>query len=224
MNTKKKKMNNIPDYKLCNHKWVKDEFYFDYYCEYCFVIQNEIEFEPYKKTKPSIPIWRKDHDRGRWTGYALDYFRGSYNDDWSDVAWKYIVEDIPNPFTWYEVYKQFQKYNSSEYWTGFGSFIGFRNPLNKTILYYCDKYTNYRLKNYRINYLYLIYKFTQLFGEPYDERFIPLKGTKGWIYRMDEWWKEFCAKEWFEFKVTRIYKIKWNRQKVLKKFHEPQVV
>lgn len=210
----------LADCTKCKHILEYDLESADQYCVLCHQIvgsQEIIEINKDKVKQANIPIWRRDHDRARWTGYLLDYAKGYYNHEIIDSCWKYLLNDIPEVFSWYDIYKIYHYYKLNDYWIGFGDKVGLKIKLNTQILYYADKYTDYRKGKYRISYMYLIYKFTQLFGEPHDERFVPLKGKLTWIIKMDDWWKEFCAKEWFEFKPTKIYYLKWNKLDELQK-------
>ncbi len=191
----------------------------DIYCIKCYeiIVENDVlnlsKYENEKVKQANIPIWRRDHDRARFTGYTLEYMSGYYIHEYVDRLWLYIMEEVPNKFKWFDVYKVGQKYRIGDDWLGFGTYIGLKPKLNRMIVDYADKYTNYKIGIYRVSYLYLLYKFTQLFAEDeHDCRFIPLKGQLKWILKMDHWWKKFCLKEWFQYKPTRIYELTWNKK------------
>lgn len=204
----------------CKCNSILDRDTSDYFCSKCFRIHKHelsIVNEKFEKnTNNFIPIWKREHDRNRFTKYNLEYLKGYYNDDINTWTWRFICEEIPKQFTWYEVHQVFRKYNLGDYWLAFGSFIHVKHKLTKFIISRADYFTDLKIGTYRINYIYLIYKFLQLYGESeHDCRWIPLKGKIKWITKMDTWWKEICEKENFKFIPTRIYKLTWNKEKVL---------
>lgn len=211
--------------RVCKHLPVLDGVDGDTVCVRCFQIlkfstdtfQKEATYVRKKKVQAQLPIWRRDHDRNRWNTYVLEYLKGTYQNELNPQCWDFLCQEVPECFLWYDVAKIFHHYKLGDFWISFGTYIGYPPKLNSAVVYYANKYTNTKKGKYRVNYLYLLYKFTQLFGEdPHDARFIPLKGKLVWIYHMDLWWKKFCAKEWFEFKPTLVYKLKWNKRAKLK--------
>lgn len=203
---------------LCNCKLDIDTS--DYYCTKCFTIHKHemnIVHEKYEKNKNNfIPIWKRDHDRNRFTKYNLEYLHGIYNENINIWTWRFILQEIPEEFTWYEVHQVFRKLNIGDYWLSFGSYIQANAKLNKHIIAKADRFTDLKIGLYRINYFYLLYKFTQLYSEnEHDCKWIPLKGKIKWITKMDEWWKTICEQEKFTFIPTRIYRLSWNKLKYL---------
>jgi hypothetical protein len=203
----------------CHHISNIDDVTKDIYCAKCNRILLQCDLvEKYNKEEEKIKqahifIWKRDHDRNRFTKYILGYLNGYYYQDIIEQCWLSIFKELPDIFIWYDVYKIFQLYRLGDQWLSFGYYIGYKCKLNSKIIYYSNLYTNEKIDQYRISYLYLLYKFTQLFGEnEHDCRFIPLKGKLKWIVKMDHWWKSFCLKHWFEFKPTRIYNFKWNKK------------
>jgi hypothetical protein len=209
----------------CKHDCTLDYTSNDFYCSKCFIIHtNELSIRNENRERDRgngnlshfIPIWKREHDRGRFTKYTLEYLKGMYNDDINNWTWRFILQDIPEQFTWYEVHQVFRKNNVGIYWTGFGHYIGFKIGVTPNIVQWAEKFTDEKIGRYRINYMYLIYKFIQL--EEKDShlcRFIPLKGKLKWVTKMDEWWSKLCEKEKIPFIPTRIYKLKWNKAEQL---------
>lgn len=176
------------------------------------VLDNKYEKNP----NGYIPIWKRTHDRGRFTGYMLEYLSGMHNDDISDLSWWYICNEIPEYFTWYDVHKAYRTVKLNDYWLGFGCFIEGKSQLNKKIVDLADSFTHCKINLYRVNYIYLIYKFTQLYAEDeHDARWIPLKGKLKWVTKMDAWWEMICKTYNFQFKPTKIYKLKWKKQYII---------
>lgn len=224
----------------CKHEEFNDKESGDIICKKCFVIISS-EFindnEDDKIKNFGIHYWKRDYDRARWTTYAIEYMKGYKNDELPRQLWLQLAREVPDPLKWYDIYKVFHNYQIgkdknrtgvSDHWMGFGAFFKIPIIFNEQILYYAEKYSNKKINKNRINYNYLLYKFTQLFGDIEDQaKFIPLKGSKTWCENMDIWWKKFCLKEWFEFKPTKIYQINWCKQKelhLLDKSLNPKVI
>lgn len=198
----------------CDHWWFYDYDLGASICEKCLAQDILIipEIDNYvKKQSGKEKIWKQGHDRGRWTRYVLGYLNGEYNYQLDEQCWCMIIKRVPENFTWYQVYKVFQKLNLKNYFTSFGSYIGLKIVINPKIVSYAEHYTNESMGKNRIPYLYLLFKFTQMFGEEGDEKYIPIKQSGKWFERVDMWWREICKRDKLTFKSSKIYKIYWNR-------------
>lgn len=206
---------------FCHHNRNVDQDSGEVYCSKCFAICDLwfVTNDQDEKVKNSnLIVWNRNYDKSRWTNYSLDMMLGKNNHELTDQCWLELLREVPDPFTWYNVYKVFQKYQLLKYWIAFGCFIGMRPKLNKKIMDHFLKHMQMKYGKYAISYYYLLYKFTQMFGEPGDERLIPLKNSVTWVRKTDQWWSEICEKEGWEFKTTKIYKIEWKKEEFLKKF------
>lgn len=213
----------------CNHNGFIDYETSDIVCKKCLTIyRTHMISERYSRNNienSNFKYWERTDDKIRWNKYTLDYLNGVKNKELTDQLWYEMALEIPDPFTWYDVYKVFHTYRIgydktrtgiSDHWMGFGHYVGIPMIINDKILKYADKYTNKKIRINRINYNFLLYKFTQMFGEIQDqEKFIPLKNTEKWITGIDEWWKEFCIQENLKFIPTKIHKIYWNKDKYM---------
>jgi len=218
---KSKKKPKKPDRALtCKHHRLIDETYGEVYCPKCFAIHDSwFVHEPDMKNKNSnLIIWNREYDKSRWTGYSLDMMLGKNSHELTDQCWLEIIRDIPDPFRWYDVYKVFQKYYLLKYWVAFGDFIGLRPKLNQNIMNHFATYMEIGHGKYSISYYFLLYKFTQLFGEPGDEERIPLKNSAAWCRKTDIWWEQICDQHGWIFHETVQHKITWNKQEFLSKF------
>lgn len=205
----------------CIHVKKLDYIHQEYYCIKCFqIFSNELvimEDKFDKNPNGFIPIWKRDHDRGRFTKYMLEYLNGFHNEDLGTLTWWYICKEVPSSFTWYDVHKVYRSMKLHDYWLGFGHFINGEVKLNKKIVDIADSFTHSKINLYRVNYMYLIYKFTQLYSEnEHDARWIPLKGKLKWITKMDAWWFKICEMYHFKFIPTKIYVLKWNKEYIVK--------
>jgi len=205
--------------EICKHNRNIDPIYGEVYCSKCFAIYDYWYVkDPEDKGSNTMIVWNRKYDKTRWTTYSLEYMQGSKNDDLTAQLWLELIRDVPDPFRWYDVYKAFQKNQLLKYWIAFGSFIGMKIKLNRTIMDYFNKYMEIGHGKYSISYFYLLYKFTQLFGEEGDEQYIPLKNSAAWCKKTDIWWKEICEKEGWKFIQTKVYKINWDKEQFLKKY------
>lgn len=206
--------------KTCKHNRIFDWDLGDEICLKCHCVLNRImvdETDQGRIKNQGYKFLTRIHDRGRWNNYTLDYIRGDHNKEITDQTWLELGRKIPAEFTWYDVYRVFHNYSFGDEWMGFGSYFGLNAKLSPKIIESANKYTNYKIGKYRINYQFLLYKFTQLFGEDEDDcQFIPLKGKKTWVAKMDEFWMRFCQEENLNFKFTKIYKLKWDKENQLR--------
>lgn len=171
-----------------------------------------------KTNESNTVIWNRAYDKSRWTTYSLEMMSGRCNDCLPDQLWLELCREVPDPFRWYDVYKVFQRYKLLKYWIAFGSFIGYKVKLNRTIIDYFNDHMEMKYGKYCVSYMYLLYKFTQMFGEPGSEQFIPLKYSASWYRKTDGWWEIMCLENNWEYYPTKIHKIKWNKQEFLRKF------
>lgn len=205
----------------CHHNRNVDIDSGEVYCSKCFAVCDLwfVTNDQDEKVKNSnVIVWNRNYDKSRWTNYSLDLMLGKNNHELTDQCWLDLIRDVPDPFTWYNVYKAFQKNHQLRYWIAFGSFIEMKPKLNKKIMDLFIEHMQMKSGKYAISYYYLLYKFTQMFGEPGDERLIPLKNSVSWVKKTDLWWQEVCVKEGWDFKPTKIYRIEWNKEEFLKKF------
>jgi|SRR5688572_24914786 len=204
----------------CKHIRAIDTLYGEVYCPKCFAI-HDTWFVPDEDTKvknTNIIIWNREYDKSRWTGYSLDMMLGKNSHELTDQCWLEIIRDIPDPFRWYDVYKVFQKYSLLKYWVAFGDYIGMKPKLNPKIMNYFATYMEIGRNKYSVSYYFLLYKFTQMFGEKGDEERIPLKNSAAWCKKTDIWWEEICDENGWIFEKTIQHKITWNKQEFLRKF------
>jgi hypothetical protein len=205
----------------CTHRWIFDVEIGEYICNKCLMIETKIENkdESFQNQNSNLRIWIREHDRNRWTREDLEYCRGHMNDQLTDQFWIQLMREVETNFKWYQVYKIFQQYGLKKLWMGFGAFIGIKLNITKQIVTEADRYTDHKMcDTYRIPYLYLIFKFTQLYGEKHAPRTIPLKASKSWLEKADEWWKTVCKKDGLKFIPSVIYVVSWNKQEQLEKF------
>lgn len=208
----------------CHHKIELDLKNYDRYCSICFQIFSENNItnqdEELKRFNHNITIYNKQYDRNKLNGYKLEYIQGQFNDDIMDQCKLFIMEEIPDPFTWYDVAKVFLKYKLPDYWLGFGHWLGpeYKCKLTPEIVEMADEFTETKLNNYRVNYCYILYKLVQLKGEKHDCRLVPMKGKAIWLFKMDKWWEKVCEQKKFEFQVSIIYKFHWNKEERIQKF------
>lgn len=209
---------------ICKHNTKIDSKNYDEYCIDCHIILSTSNIckhdDEIKRNHHYIPLYNKEYDRAKWNGNKLEYIRGDFNNDISDQCKLFIMEEIPDPFTWYDVSKTFLKYKLPDYWLGFGKWLGpnYHCKLNRIIVNMADEYTQTKLGNYRVNYCYILYKLVQLFGNEFDARLVPMKGKAIWLYRMDKWWEKICEEKNYEFKVSIVYKFHWNKKQRIQQF------
>lgn len=204
----------------CKHERKLDMTYGEVYCSKCFAVYDNwwITEDDKKNKNSNAIIWNRNYDKSRWTNYSLDLMLGVNNHEITDRTWLELLEEIPDPCTWYEVYKIFQKYDLLKYYVAFGSFVGLKPKFNSTIMEHFEAHVDMTINQYRVSYFYLLYKFTQLFGEEGSEQYIPLKNSKAWCKKTDNWWELMCIENGWHFFPTKIHKIHWNKKYHLEKF------
>lgn len=209
----------------CEKHYIQLDFKnYDAYCIHCHQIVSESGITHYddeiKRNQHYIPIFNKEYDRTKWNVNKLEFIQGNFNINIGDETQYFIMEEIPDPFTWYDVSKVFLKYKLADYWLGFGSWLGkeYKCNLIPAVVKLAEQYTETKINNYRVNYCYILYKLTQLYGKPHDCRLVPMKGKAIWLYKMDKWWEQICNEKHYEFKVSVIYKFYWNKKARLEKF------
>lgn len=212
-------------HKPCKHRKVLDRTSGEIACQKCGVISDVWFITPQEdkatnlgNSGSNMVIWNRGYDKSRWTTYTLDILSGKSDAILTDQLWLELCREIPDPFRWYDVYKVFQRYKLLKYWMAFGHFIGMQAPLNKEIIDFFNKNVDMGHGKYCISYMYLLYKFTQMFGEPGDERLIPLKYSVAWCRKTDKWWEIMCLEHGWNFQPTKVYKIPWHKEEYLKKF------
>lgn len=206
---------------VCKHMRLLDEVYGEVCCPKCGLIHDVwfVKDHDDKVKNNNIVIWNREYDKSRWTGYSLDMMLGKNSHELTDQCWLEIMREIPDPFRWYDVYKAFQKFQLLKYWVAFGHYIGKGPKLNMQIMNYFNKYMDIGHGKYSISYYFLLYKFTQMFGDNKgDEQFIPLKNSVAWCKKTDIWWKEICKENDWVFYRTKVETISWNKEEHLRKF------
>lgn len=189
----------------------------EYVCEICHAIYDQVYVHERDLHKPEqeILIWNRNYDKARWVQNGLELLNGSKNEHFNDTLWYELLVELPNPFTWYEAYKVFHQYRITDMWTCLPSFIDLKPILNKKIVHHVYEYSDLGYTKYRISYLYLIYKFTQMFGSETEAAKIPLKGSKPWIKKTDEWWYTVCKDKGWKFIPTKMHSLKWDKENIV---------
>lgn len=208
---------------ICNHLLEVDEEEGYYYCVICYDIVDQVFITDEKDDKIKQQhqvIWSRDYDRNRWKNYGIEYLTGVNNEKLTDQIWLDVIREVPKTFTWYEVYKIFQRNNLLEYWTAFGSYVGLPVPLSMDVMKKVDQYLNYCNTKYRITYLYLMYKFVQLEQGEEMAKYIPLGRSKAWCKKTDGWWKEVCMEEKMEYRDTKLHELSWDKDNVCSKIYQ----
>lgn len=208
--------------KACRHRGRIDPVTSDHVCIKCHEIFDitMINKDVSKVKNLDILIWNREYDKSRWIWDGLEYLNGDHNDVFNCMMWKELLEEIPNPCTWYQIYQIFHKYRITDYWTCFPSYVGLAPSLNPTIVYHLFKYSHLGYTKYRISYLYLLYKFTQMFGSKEEAQKIPIKGSKPWIQKTDAWWKTICEEHAWSFIPSETVKLKWNKNFIVEALEE----
>jgi hypothetical protein len=206
--------------KTCKHSKQLDRVSGEIACTKCGVVLDMWFITPKedKGQESNLIIWNRNYDKSRWTTYTLDILHGKSNGVFTEQLWLELCREVPDPFRWYDVYKVFQKYKLLKYWMAFGNFIGKPAKLNKEIVNFFNENVEMGHGKYCISYMFLLYKFTQMFGEEGAEQFIPLKYSQAWCRKTDHWWEFICLENGWDFQPTKVYKIKWDKEEFLKKF------
>lgn len=206
--------------KSCVHQKVLDRTSGEIVCKKCGLVSDVWFIHPKEErgNESNMIIWNRAYDKSRWTTYTLEILQGKSNNQLTDQLWLELLREVPDPFRWYDVYKVFQKYKLLKYWMGFGNYIGMDVKLDKHIVNFFNEHVEMGHGKYNISYMYLLYKFVQMFGNPGDERLVPLKYSVSWCKKTDGWWEIMCLENNWEFKPTKVYKIAWNKEEILKKF------
>lgn len=195
----------------------------EYICSKCHEILGPflIHNNRHEKVKnQEILIWRQVYEKSFYVIQGIEQLMANQENTFNDLFWKEILEEIPCPCNWYQVYQVFHKYRLTYYWTCFPGYVGLRPNLSQKILYYVHQYSDIGYTKYRISYMYLLYKFTQMFGTEEDADRIPVKGSSGWFVKTDEWWKQFCEEQQWEFiPSNRKIKLHWDKEGILKQLN-----
>lgn len=230
------------EFRFTFMKWSEDEYInrflcgrvqTDIRCEECThifkyaddikicILCNMEEIELVKDSEDKNPqchmkYWRRDHDRGRWTNEILSKLKGEGEQDIFSVhIWYGIISLVPETFTWKLVYDAFKISGLEDQWLMFGWFVDLKPNLNEKVLTYTENYSNTFKGKYRFNYLYLLYKFTQLFGQEGDEMRIPIKISAYCLNKTDIEWKEICDRDKLKFIPSKVYHLKYDKSRIL---------
>lgn len=203
----------MKSYKHCKHKPRIDPVTSDWVCIKCHQIYDitMIHKDHSKVKNQEILIWNREYDKSRWIWNGLEYLNGNFNDHLNDLCWLELLQEIPNPCSWYDIYSVFHKYRITDYWTCFPSYVGIAPTIDKKVVFHLFKYSSLGYTKYRISYLYLLYKFTQMFGSIEEARKIPMKASKNWIDKTDDWWCEICEEKGWIFIPTEHVEIWWPK-------------
>lgn len=204
---------NIP----CVHEWYKEtEFLI---CSVCLEIDAfETDSRKQKNDKPMGcgKIWNRKHDRNRWTNYTMMRLRGWEVDRYDTQLWFDIVSHVPETFQWHQVFKVFQKrIGCTDLWVSFGWYVDVPIIINPIIFQFTQKFTNTFKGLYRFNYLYILYKFTQMF-KPGFEHLIPLKLTQITLAKTDKEWEQVCIANQLIYKTSCVHSVTFNKDKIIK--------
>lgn len=198
----------------CKHsKTVRDVEIGSYICLQCHEIVDQIYI---LKLEGRINVWNRSYDRNRWKDYGIEYLNGKNSDRLTAQVWMAVLKEIPVEFTWYQVFKVFQRCSILEYWLALPNVLKMPCVITTEVMHLVDKYLNICQTKYRITYLFLMYKFVQLLGKEGDERYVPLARSKAWCKKTDEWWKTVAEQEGFKFKPTVIYTNTWDKENILR--------
>lgn len=208
--------------KRCKHTPYIDPNTADWICTKCHAIYDitMIHKDHCKVKNTDIVIWCREYDKSRWIWNGLEYLHGNFNHYLNDICWMELLMEIPNPCMWYDVYSVFHKYRLTDYWTCFASYIGIQLTLNYQIVEHVLQFSHLGYTKYRISYLYLVYKFTQLFGSIEESRKVPMKGSKTWIKKTDAWWKTVCVQYGWTFIPSEKVQITWNKNYICHCLHK----
>lgn len=203
--------------KECIHHW--EWFNSVQICIYCSIEKDFMTDSTLSRNEkgPVLgKIWSRQHDRKRWNNITLMYFNGFNYDLLSLQGWYIIVSETPNPFKWYDVFKVFQKQLKwTEIWLTFGWYIDKPVELTKISIIMANKFTNCFKEKYRFNWIYMLYKFVQI----YDNKstcLIPLKLTKACLIKTDKAWKIVCKEHDLIYMDSVIYSITFDKERILK--------
>lgn len=205
--------------KPCRHALFHDYDAGETVCSKCHQILDYIYVnEPAKVKNSDMLIWNRDYDKQRWILDTLNYLNGEHNDCFNDLVWMEVLEDIPNPCTWYQVYHVFHTYRLTDFWTCFPSYVSLPIHISRKVLRLVLEYSDLGYTRYRISFMYLFYKFTQMEDErngTCNSLYIPLKGTKPWLKKTDEWWQTICEQKEWAYYPSKTHKITWDKTHIV---------
>lgn len=204
----------------CRHSAFSDYDTGETVCKKCHQVLDHIYvYENKEKVKNNdILIWNRDYDKQRWIIDTLEYINGEHNDCFNDLCWMELLEEIPNPCTWTQVYQVFHYYRLTDYWTCFPSYVGLKVMISRKVLHMVLQYSHLGYTKYRISFMYLFYKFTQMEDQQHETDYascIPLKGTKAWIKKTDEWWQTICQQKEWEYIPSKMCKMSWEKTHIV---------
>jgi hypothetical protein len=205
--------------KPCSHQPRYDFDTGDCVCTRCHEIYDKIMItENYKCKNSDILIWDRLYDKSRWIKETIEYLKGEHNMRFCDLFWYEMVCEIPNPFTWKDVYQVFHNYKLTDYWLCFSSYIGIQFPNDKEVIQKTIYYSYLGYTKYSISFLYLMYKFTQMKSES-ESVCIPFKSSYVWMKKTDEWWKTVCKEHNWVYHDSKVHSITWEKQHIEDSLH-----
>lgn len=201
--------------EVCKHQIYNNYEAGEMICLKCHVVIDRIYVnENFKLKNADMLIWNRDYDKVRWILDTLDYINGEHENCFTDSVWVELLEEIPNPCTYTDVYKVFHKYKLTDYWTCFAHYVSIPIEINKEVLANTIEYSDLKYTKYRISFMYLFYKFTQMINKE-KAKTIPFKGTKAWIKKTDVWWKEICEEKKWDYYDSEMNEMTWDKEMII---------
>ena len=203
----------------CRHKFELDPDYGEQFCIKCYVVDGApLRTEKSVREKENLNvIYNPIYDRTRWIE-NLPYLLGQKNHELTDDTWLDIVSLLPNPFLWQDAYYIFRQFNLQDYWICLPSFLGLSLPISNTVIQNVTKFiylSNH--SRYKINYLFLVYKFVQIESKTSAEVNIPMHRTQRWIVKTDKWWKSICRKNQLPFHESNMAYVHFDKDALVDK-------
>lgn len=203
----------------CRHSFELDPDYGERYCTKCFVVEGvSLKVEKSIHVKENFNLMHNPlYDRQRWID-NVPYLLGQKNHELTDQTWLELITELPNPFLWQDAHHIFRKYNLQDWWICLPSYLGLPLPITKFVIKNVTKYIHLgNNSRYKINYLFLIYKFVQIESDSYAEINIPMHRTQRWMVKTDKWWKNVCREEKLPFFETNMTYVKFDKEGIIDK-------
>lgn len=184
----------------------------------CVFIDPEDDLFDIRKNNSNIHIWDRIYSSKKYIDESLDYLHGKHIGELSIQCWSMIIQEVPEFFTWSTVFKSFQLGNVTEHWLSFPFWVDLNVNIPLKAKDMARRYCNLSIneKN-RVPYVYLLYKFTQLFKNTNEEieANIPMKATKIWLTKADAWWMTICERKNWKFIPSKIHLIHYEKKRIL---------
>lgn len=201
---------------ICQHVFAYDGHI--KYCTKCFEYEDNYlcSKTDYKNPQAHVPLWRRDHDRNRFTTGILSMLHGEEEDDLGLQIWECIIKAVPETYYWVDVFNAFKHNVHQHKWLLFGWFVDTKIVITPAIFKECENFSNTFNCSYRFNYLYLLYKFTQILA-PGTEHKVPLKLSVTCLQKTDLRWHEICNNNGLPFRESKQHTSTFNKKVILKK-------